>query len=287
MAITAAAGRLGTAPFQETSKVELRQPWSEGDVEAVIRATYRQVLGNDYLMKSERLTGAESLLRNGKITVREFVRVVAKSELYKEKFLYNNFQTRTIELNHKHLLGRAPFDEAAVIEHLDIYQNQGFDAEIDSYIDSEEYEANFGDNVVPYYRGFQYETGARTIGFTNMFKLYRGYANSDRAQSGGSNTRLARNLARNEASTITQPSQASGGWAHFSASNDIAPKKALGGSYGESGRIYRLEVAGILGAGYPKVRRSSTAYLLPYEQLLPKMQQIHRTGGRIVSVTPA
>ncbi|MBD1844941.1 phycobilisome linker polypeptide [Cyanobacteria bacterium FACHB-63] len=287
MAITAAAGRLGTAPFQETSKVELRQPWSEGDVEAVVRATYRQVLGNDYLMKSERLTGAESLLRNGKITVREFVRIVAKSELYKEKFLYNNFQTRTIELNHKHLLGRAPFDEAAVIEHLDIYQNQGFDAEIDSYIDSEEYEANFGDNVVPYYRGFQYETGARTIGFTNMFKLYRGYANSDRAQSGGSNTRLARNLARNEASTITQPSQASGGWAHFSASSDIAPKKALGGSYGESGRIYRLEVAGILGAGYPKVRRSSTAYLLPYEQLLPKMQQIHRTGGRIVSVTPA
>ncbi|MBE9009505.1 phycobilisome linker polypeptide [Pseudanabaenaceae cyanobacterium LEGE 13415] len=287
MAITAAAGRLGTAPFQETPKVELRHPWTEDDVEAVIRATYRQVLGNDYLMKSERLTGAESLLRNGKITVREFVRVVAKSELYKEKFLYNNFQTRTIELNHKHLLGRAPFDEAAVIEHLDIYQNQGFDAEIDSYIDSEEYEANFGDNVVPYYRGFQYETGARTIGFTNLFKLYRGYANSDRAQASGNNTRLARNLARNEASAIAQPSQASGGWAHFSASSDIAPKKALGGSYGESGRIYRLEVAGILGAGYPKVRRSSTAYLIPYEQLLPKMQQIHRTGGRIVSVTPA
>ncbi|MEP0915715.1 phycobilisome linker polypeptide [Leptolyngbya sp. DQ-M1] len=287
MAITAAAGRLGTAPFQETPKVELRHPWTEGDVEAVVRATYRQVLGNDYLMKSERLTGAESLLRNGKITVREFVRAVAKSELYKEKFLYNNFQTRTIELNHKHLLGRAPFDEAAVIEHLDIYQNQGFDAEIDSYIDSEEYEANFGDNVVPYYRGFQYETGARSIGFTNLFKLYRGYANSDRSQTGGNNTRLARNLARNEASTIAQPSQSSGGWAHFSASSDIAPKKALGGSYGESGRIYRLEVAGILGAGYPKVRRSSTAYLLPYEQLLPKMQQIHRTGGRIVSVTPA
>ncbi|BAU14966.1 phycobilisome rod linker polypeptide [Leptolyngbya sp. NIES-3755] len=288
MAITAAAARLGTAPFQETPKVELRHPWTEDDVEAVIRAVYRQVLGNDYLMKSERLTSAESLLRNGKISVREFVRAVAKSELYKEKFLYNNFQTRVIELNHKHLLGRAPFDESAVVEHLDIYETQGFDAEIDSYIDSEEYEANFGDNVVPYYRGFQYETGARTIGFTNMFQLYRGYANSDRSQAAGKKSRLARNLANNVSSSIASPSQSTdSGWSHFSASDDLAPKKALGGSYGESGRIYRVEVAGVLSPGYPKVRRSSTAFLVPYEQLSNKMQQIQRTGAKIVSVTPA
>ena len=70
-------------------------------------------------MKSERLTSAESLLKNGYITVREFVRAVAKSELYKEKFFYGNFQTRVIELQFKHLLGRAPYDEAEVIEHLE------------------------------------------------------------------------------------------------------------------------------------------------------------------------
>ena len=154
MPITAAASRLGTAAFSETSPVELRANWTPEDAEQVIRAVYRQLLGNDYLMKSERLTSAESLLKNGYITVREFVRAVAKSELYKEKFFYGNFQTRVIELQFKHLLGRAPYDEAEVIEHLDRYENEGYDADVDSFIDSEEYQSNFGDNVVPYYRSF-------------------------------------------------------------------------------------------------------------------------------------
>lgn len=287
MAITAAASRLGTSAFTDAPRVELRSSWSDEDVEAVIRAVYRQVLGNDYLMQSERLTSAESLLRNGKITVREFVRAVAKSELYKEKFLYNSFQTRVIELNYKHLLGRAPYDESEVIYHLDLYQEQGFDADIDSYIDSQEYTDNFGDAVVPFYRGFAFQTGSRTVGFTRMFQLYRGYASSDNAQAGGVNSRLARDLANNSASSIVPPSSSDGNFAFYAASNDVAPANCLGGSFGQSGRIYRLEVAGIRNPGYPSVRRSSTAFLVPYEQLLPKMQQIHRTGGRIVSVNPA
>ncbi len=286
MPITAAAARLGTSAFSDASPVELRPNWTKEEAEAVIRAVYRQVLGNDYLMKSERLASAESLLRDGKISVREFVRSVAKSELYKSKFLYGNFQTRVIELNHKHLLGRAPYDESEVIRHLDIYQNQGFDAEIDSYIDSEEYTVSFGDSVVPYYRGFQYEPGARTVGFSRLFRLYRGYANSDRSQAEGSNSRLARELATNTASSIVNPS-GGGNWSYYRASDDTAPKSCLGGSYSESGRVYRIEVAGIRQPGYPSVRRSSTAYLVPYEQLSNKMQQIQRVGGRIVSVTPA
>lgn len=286
MGITAAASRLGTSAFSTPQRVELRPNFTKDDVEAVIRAVYRQVLGNDYLMKSERLTSAESLLRDGNLSVREFVRAVAKSELYKQKFLYGNFQTRVIELNYKHLLGRAPYDESEVIFHLDLYETQGFDAEIDSYIDSAEYTTHFGDNVVPFYRGFAFEPGARTAGFNRMFKLYRGYANSDRAQVGGSNSRLARELARNTVSSIVGPSNAEG-WAYYQASNDVAPDKCLGGSITENARVYRLEVAGIRGAGYPSVRRSSTAYLVPFDQLLPKMQQIQRQGGRIVSVKPA
>ncbi|MEL6163860.1 MAG: phycobilisome rod-core linker polypeptide, partial [Cyanobacteria bacterium J06628_3] len=93
MAITSAASRLGTEAFDELPKVELRSNATKEDIESVIRAVYRQLLGNDYLMKSERLTSAESLLRDGNMTVREFVRAVAKSELYKNKFFYNNFQT--------------------------------------------------------------------------------------------------------------------------------------------------------------------------------------------------
>lgn len=287
MAITAAASRLGTSAWSESPRVELRPNATKEEVEGVIRAVYRQVLGNDYLMASERLTSAESLLRDGNLTVREFVRAVAKSETYKAKFFYNSFQTRLIELNYKHLLGRAPYDESEVIYHLDLYQEKGYDAEIDSYIDSQEYQDSFGENVVPFYRGFQFYPGARTVAFSNLFQLYRGYANSDRSQAAGKKSHLARNLAQNKASSIISPSGNTGTWAFAAGGGSEVPNKCLGGSYGESGRIYRLEVAGIRGAGYPSVRRSSTAFLVPYEQMLDKMQQIHRTGARIVSVTPA
>jgi len=286
MAITAAASRLGTEPFSEVRKVELRPNASKEEVEAVIRAVYRQVLGNDYIMASERLVSAESLLRDGNLTVREFVRSVAKSELYKSKFFYNSFQTRLIELNYKHLLGRAPYDESEVVYHLDLYQNKGYDAEIDSYIDSVEYQNNFGDNIVPYYRGFETQPGQKTVGFNRIFRLYRGYANSDRAQVEGKKSRLAQELASNKASSIVGPSGINNNWG-FRATKDAAPKRNLGNAVGQADRIYRIEVTGIRSPGYPSVRRSSTAFIVPYERLSDKIQQIHRQGGKIVSITSA
>lgn len=287
MAITTAASRLGTSAFSDAPRVELRPNWSDADATTVINAVYRQVLGNDYLMKSERLTSAESLLRNGKITVREFVRAVAKSELYKVKFFYGNFQTRVIELNYKHLLGRAPYDESEVIFHLNLYENEGFDADIDSYIDSQEYTDAFGDAVVPHYRDFEFHTGQISLGFSRMFRLYRGYANSDRAQSEGTMSRLARDLATNAPTTVVAPSSSDGSWSHYAASSDTPPRACLGGSYGKSGRVYRIEVSGIRQPGYPSVRRSSNAFLVPYEQLLSKMQQLKNLGARIISINPA
>jgi phycocyanin-associated rod linker protein len=286
MAITAAASRLGTEPYSEARRVELRPNASREEVEAVIRAVYRQVLGNDYIMASERLKSAESLLRDGNLTVREFVRSVAKSELYKTKFFYNSFQTRLIELNYKHLLGRAPYDESEVVYHLDLYQNKGYDAEIDSYIDSVEYQNNFGDNIVPYYRGFETQPGQKTVGFNRIFRLYRGYANSDRAQVEGTKSRLARELASNKASSIVGPSGSNDNWG-FRATTDVAPKRNLGNAVGEADRVYRIEVTGIRNPGYPSVRRSSTAFIVPYERLSDKIQQIHRQGGKIVSITSA
>ncbi len=144
MAITTAAARLGTSAFSDAAPVELRFNATSGDIEAVIQATYQQVLGNPHLLASERLVIAESLLRNRQITVQEFVRQVAKSELYREKFFHSNFQSRTIELNYKHLLGRAPYDQSEIALHMDLYQNHGFEADIDSYIDSPEYQSSFG-----------------------------------------------------------------------------------------------------------------------------------------------
>lgn len=287
MAVTVAAARLGTSAYADAAPLELRPDVLRDDVEMVIRAVYRQVLGNDYIMSFQRLKSAESLLRDRCLTVKEFVRSVAKSELYKEKFLYNNFHTRTIELNIKHLLGRAPYDESEVIDHLDRYQTHGFDADVDSYLDSDEYQQAFGENIVPYYRGFQTQKGQKTVGFNRMFRIYRGYANSDRAQLEGTTPRFSTELGRNEATAIIGPSGQSGGWA-FRNSKDLGAGNLTPTSFGQSqgDRLYRMEVTGLMGGGYPAVRRSSRSFTVPYSRLSEQMQKVQRMGGKIASVMP-
>ncbi len=271
MAITVTASRLGTSAFSDSSPIELRPNWSQEEAKVAISAVYRQVLGNDHLMQSERLASAESLLCNGAITVREFVRVVAKSELYKSKFFYNNYHPRTIELNFKHFLGRAPYDESEIIYHVDIYQNQGFDADIDSYIDSQEYSQSFGENTVPYYRGFATQTGQKTIGFTRMFQLYRGYASSDRTQS-HQTPRLTYDLARNLATPVAAPDR----------------KQALvGTTVTARGQLYRLRVTQAARGNAPQLRRSIKEYVVPYERLSATLQKLNKSNCQILSINNA
>lgn len=288
MAITTAASRLGTEAFSDNTRVELRQNATKEDIEKVISAVYRQLLGNDYLMKSERLISAESILRDGKVTVQEFVRQVAKSELYKTKFFYNSFQTRVIELNYKHLLGRAPYDESEVVYHLDLYQTKGYEADIDSYIDSPEYQSSFGENIVPYYRGFQTQTGQKTVGFSRIFQLYRGYASSDTSQLKGKSSRLAGELGRNSASVIVPPSGGQSGFAYVASGRGVTPNSTFGGAgtFGKEGRMYRVEVGGVFGAGYPSIRRVNQAVIIPYEELSSYFQRVVKQGGKIASVKP-
>lgn len=286
MAITTAASRLGVSAFSDRKPLELRPNWTQEDAQGIINAVYRQVLGNDYIMQSERLVARESLLCNGSLTVRDFVRAVAKSELYKQKFLYENFQTRVIELNLKHLLGRAAYDESEVIEHLDLYQTKGFEADIDSYIDSAEYEASFGDYIVPYFKGFSTQPGQKTVGFTRIFQLYRGYANSDRSQIAGKTSRLAKDLALNSASAVVAPSGSGEGWAYQESSQGVTPNKAFR-TANQDNRIYRIEISAMNLPRYPKVRRVSRAILVPYDKLTPTLKKINKMGGKVASVTLA
>jgi phycocyanin-associated rod linker protein len=275
----AAADRLGISTFGASERVELRPNWTEGDVQSVIWAAYRQVLGNDHLMTSERLTSAESLLRQGQTSVRDFVRAIAQSELYKEKFFYSNPQVRFIELNFKHLLGRAPYDESEISYHVNLYNQQGYEAEVNSYVDSAEYQEGFGTSVVPYYRGFEFERGQRTVGFTRMFRLFRGYANSDRAQFGKSRPRLTQELAGNMTMPIVPPSTV-GAFAGAGASS-------LAGAAAGSRGLFRVSVVQSNAGGNAPLRRSNREFLVPFDQLSTRLQQIARQGGRVTGVSPA
>ena len=164
---------------------------SEEELNVIVRAVYTQVLGNTYVMESERLVIPESQLKNGMITVREFVRVVAQSSLYRDRFFNSCSHNRFIELNFKHLLGRSPQGNDEFAFHGRLLTEEGYTAEIDSYIDSVEYWSVFGEHIVPYYR-YQTRNGQGVAGFTEVLGRLTRTSSSDRSLMEGDIPRTMR-----------------------------------------------------------------------------------------------
>ena len=81
------ASLLGVERFSQESEAPLELIPGDDDAkkEQIIRAVYKQVLGNAYVMESERQLVAESQFKLGEISVRELVRRIAKSELYRDR----------------------------------------------------------------------------------------------------------------------------------------------------------------------------------------------------------
>jgi Phycobilisome Linker polypeptide len=179
------------------SQMLLSSDDSSIDVETLINAIYRQILGNAYVMESERLVVPESRLKAKEISVREFVRQVGKSELYRSRFFDNCYRYRAIELNFKHLLGRAPGDFEEMRTHSTILDQGGHDAEIDSYLDSNEYQNTFGETIVPFDRGANTKMGVPMQSITNMRYLQRGASGSDKEVTTDNRPKLQKMLIRN------------------------------------------------------------------------------------------
>lgn len=163
------ASQLGVSLFKETTPIERVLGHSEEEVESIIRAIYRQVLGNAYVMESECTIVPESQFKRGELSVREFIRAVAKSNLSRSRFFDSCPRYRYLELTFKHLLGRVPHNLEEMRTHGTVLDNQGFEADIDFYLDSDEYQNAFGENIVPYYKGYKTQSGLSMVGFTHIF----------------------------------------------------------------------------------------------------------------------
>lgn len=245
-----------------TTGLELWPTSSVDEIQTIIRAVYKHVLGNPHVMDSERLTQAESQLCDGSLSVREFVRAVAKSEFYRARYFEKCAPYRFVELNFMQLLGRPPQSQAEVSEHIVRCVAEGYDAEIDSYIDSDEYQAAFGDNVVPYNRSTQSEVGRSQVTYNRTFAVDRGPAQINSAVTA---SQLVYAVASNAANTIT-PARIS-----------------LGGSGEANKKTFKIVVTGSKFDG-PR-RLSNTTYLVSGDNITPQLQRIHRNSGRIVSIT--
>lgn len=244
--------------------LEVRDNSTADDKAIAIRAVYKQVLGNPHVMESERLVSAESQFCNGSISLREFVRAVAKSNFYRARYFETCAPYRFVELNFKHLLGRAPADQAELSEHIQRCINEGYDAEIDSYIDSVEYSEKFGENIIPFYTGATSTIGQKQVNYNRTLSLLQGIAGVDSAKK---NSRLVDSVATNSATSAKSVS-ANG---RMSPSPDATAKR------------FRIVVKG---AKFDSPRRlSNTEYIVPGDRMTPQIQRINRTGAKIVSIT--
>lgn len=122
------------------------------DVLELINAAYRQVLSEHQILQFNRQVQLESQLKNRSISVRDFIRGLAKSDAFRNLVVETNSNYRVVELCLKRLLGRSPYNKDEEIAWSIKIATLGWGSFVDALIDSEEYRSNFGDNTVPFQR---------------------------------------------------------------------------------------------------------------------------------------
>ena len=224
----------------------------------VLRAAYRQVFGNRYLMELDVQPSIEALFMNGDLTVQGLVTALAQSETYRRLYLETNSPYRFVELNFKHLLGRPPRDQAEVSEHVRRLADEGFEAEIASYIYSDEYLNNFGIDGVPFARTATSVVGESTVAYQRTQAMDPGYAGFD--TNGAS-------VLQTSVASSTNPTAA-------------GARKVVGG--GE-----RFTISWTSRVQLGSVRRSAQRSVVSYGSLSKTIQSIQAQGGRILSIANA
>ena len=235
---------------------------------ALIRSTYKQVMGNPHLMEFERVGSAESKFIDGYLSTREFVRAVGLSAEYKRRFFETSAPYRFIELNFKHFLGRAPQSQAEISEHTKILAEGGYEAEICSYVDSAEYQNTFGEDTVPFARILT-ESGRSQVGFNRHLSLAEGFAASDTVVSSSA---LVGSVA-----TGMVPS----GWSNTTSRANRTGTQS--GAPDPTKKRFRIVVASQ--AARSRQRTAGNSYVVSGKDMSSQMKYIHARGGKIVSIT--
>ncbi|PSB16018.1 phycobilisome rod-core linker polypeptide CpcG2 [filamentous cyanobacterium CCP1] len=130
----------------------LEDATSSAERDALIQAAYRQVFNEQEQLKFNRQVSLETQLKNRSISVRDFIRGLAKSERFYRLVVEPNNNYRLVELSLKRLLGRTPYNHDEEIAWSVQIATLGWEQFVDALLDSEEYDRAFGDNVVPYQR---------------------------------------------------------------------------------------------------------------------------------------
>jgi phycobilisome rod-core linker protein len=123
---------------------------SSGDMGNLIEAAYRQIFFHAFAWDRER--ALESQLRNGQLTVRDFIRGLLLSKTFRNSFYEKNSNYRFVEQCVQRVLGRDVYSEREKIAWSIVVATKGITGFVDQLLNSDEYLNNFGYNTVPYQR---------------------------------------------------------------------------------------------------------------------------------------
>ncbi|MFM7651996.1 MAG: phycobilisome rod-core linker polypeptide [Vulcanococcus sp.] len=147
---------LATRPITQNARVNNfaiggdEAPRHQVDVQEQIEQAYRQIFFHAF--KVDREPMLEMQLRNGDITVREFVRGLLLSRKFREAFYRCNSNYRVVEQVVGRVLGREVNGDQERIAWSIVIANQGLEGFVDTLLNSAEYIENFGLDIVPFQR---------------------------------------------------------------------------------------------------------------------------------------
>nr|ATG31120.1 LCM [Griffithsia pacifica]5Y6P_a2 Chain a2, LCM [Griffithsia pacifica]5Y6P_b2 Chain b2, LCM [Griffithsia pacifica] len=134
-------------------KFVMKSSLSADEKNTVVKACYRQVFERDIAKAYNiQFSGLESQVKTGQLSIKEFVRALGKSSIYRQQFHENFVDSRVVELSFKHFLGRGISSLEEFQKYFAILSSNGLYSLIDSLLNSLEYSDYFGEETVPYFR---------------------------------------------------------------------------------------------------------------------------------------
>ena len=143
--------------YEESSTAKPRWVMKPGlpdiEKEAVVQAAFRQVFERDISPPYDQmLTELISQVKRDRQSMKEFVRQLGKSRLYRQLYYEPYSVSRSIELACRHFIGRGPSCLEEFQTYFELVSDKGYLALIDALIDSQEYAEYFGEESVPFLR---------------------------------------------------------------------------------------------------------------------------------------
>ena len=143
---------------ERRQKFVMKPGLSESEKQSVVKAAYRQIFERDITKAyGYSVSYLESQVRNCTISMKEFVRRLCKTPIYRKQFFEPFINSRALELAFRHILGRGPSSREEVQSYFSIVSDGGLAALVDALVDSQEYADYFGEETVPYIRGLGQE----------------------------------------------------------------------------------------------------------------------------------